>query len=204
MILYHIHTNPKLEYTPGEVMTIGSVENKLRQHNLDVTPSFIYDEVKQPNGEVHSFRRGLEQYIDIDEYSKLTDEQKRNFLGGLRAYVHNSSIANREYAMELARKQLHKKLPSRYNCIWLTDVHCLEFWIDQIARNRGFYQLYQVETDHDPFVSTNKLIPNRNKPIYQQVIDAKRYWTPKEYDLKYANDKEYLYTGDLKILRRVK
>ena len=53
MILYHIHTNPKLEYTPGEVITIGSVENKLRQHNLDVTPSFIYDEVKQFADNMH-------------------------------------------------------------------------------------------------------------------------------------------------------
>ena len=66
------------------------------------------------------------------------------------------------------------------------------------------YHLFEVEADGNIFVSTDKLLPcgyHKVRMIYEESF---RYWNPSEEDLKDAKDKEYLFVGNLRILRRVK
>ena len=54
------------------------------------------------------------------------------------------------------------------------------------------------------FVSTNTLLPasfHKNRDIYRE---AYRYWSPTKEDLDGAKDKEYLFEGNVRVLRRVK
>ncbi len=85
----------------------------------------------------------------------------------------------------------------------MTDEESVDTWMKYL-RYRDGYQLFEVEADGNIFVSTNKLLPegfHKTKMIYEESF---RYWNPSEEDLKDAKDKEYLFEGNLRILRRVK
>jgi len=194
MELYHIHSHNSYDdlYKVGNTITIGESYNSMTQKFMDSGATKIFN----PN---------------INDYVDFQDEAKKMFMYGLTPqeiynnlcyFLNDVRMNSREFILEQIRLTIDKELPSRYKCIWLTDEESLDFW-KKSFKNR-LDSIYKVEVDGNLFTSSESLLPNPtalHKEMYEQ---AYKYWQPDQEYLKNAKDKEYLFTGELKILKKIK
>lgn len=141
--------------------------------------------------------------MDIEKISKMSDKEKIDLVDRVKEIIHNSNIDFRELILEEVRLRCFNDRPTRYKCMWLTDEESLPFWLDTL-KNIKELKTYELEVDGNIFVSTNSLLPDgyiTKDLIYSKALE---YWNPKEEDLKDAKDKEYLFEGKVKVLKRIK
>jgi len=203
MILYHINNKPDVCLEVGKTITIGKDVNYLFSGCYNLASSFLYN-VDNSGKEPTNYYKPFREFLSGEKFNQLTEEQKQNYINYLNEYLRKSNIFHREIILEEVRKKRFRRKPSRQKCIYLTDLQSLEHWVRILNGMKNKYEIYEVETMDEPFVSTDSLLPNVNRPLELQKKDAEHYWKPTQEDLRYATDREYLYTGELKVLRRVK
>ena len=203
MKLYHIQTDLDRPFEEGQIIEIGKEENRLRKESYDLCASFPFERGIQEDGKEYIIYQPLINYFDDDKYYSLTEEQLNSFFYNLKKYLNDSTFDRRETILEEVRKEINRNLPTRYKCLWLTEERCIEHWLEKLKHVNG-YNLYEVETEYVPFVSKDSLLPNRYASVRTQIEQAKHYWQPTEKDLYKADDLEYLYIGNLKVLKKLK
>ena len=194
MELYHIHSHNSYDdlYKVGNTITIGESYNSMTQELMD-------------SGATKKYNSYINDYVDFQElfeYMCIKRDTAEIISKKLGCFLTDVRMNSREFILEQIRLTIDKELPSRYKCIWLTDEESLGFW-KKSFKNR-LDSIYKVEVDGNLFTSSESLLPNPtalHKEMYEQ---AYKYWQPDQEYLKNAKDKEYLFTGELKILKKIK
>ena len=204
--LYHIHVSNSHDdqFYEGNIIIVGKEFNNFRQDFLRRSATYLDRSEMGEDGKSHDYYRDLENVLSLDKFKGLNVAQQLRVLEAVRAYVINSKLDFREIILEDVRKLLHPAYPSRYNCIWLTDKDSLPFWEQQLKADKRGAQIFEVEYDGNLFLSTNTLLPDSYIPRDIMYQEAKKYWEPSFEDLVKNDDREYLFTGELKLTKRVK
>ena len=204
MKLYHIHKpNQHDEYfQEGAVLPAGSGINYFRGDFLNRSSSYLKSTEEQDGKTIRHFD-SISNLINVDTIREMTDEEKIKLVDTVYAYVRNSQTDIRELILEDVRIRRFRERPSRYKCMWLTDHEGLNTWL-RLLNTDDNAMVFEVEANGNVFVSTNKLLPASYIPYNDMYKQACHYWDPSKEDLRNAEDREYLVTGDVKLLKRVK
>ncbi len=204
MKLYHIHKPNKYDdlYVEGNSFEVGKKANSFYSEFLNRSSSYLHH-VEEKDGKTINHRNNINELLELDEINNMTPEQKKELFYLIKGYVIDSQIDIREMILEEVRFRYFNDLPTRRSCMWLTDEESLEKWYKLLKYGDG-YSLYEVDVDGNLFISTNELLPQTHCSRDLMYKAAYDYWKPTKEDLKDAKDKEYLFEGEVKILRRVK
>ena len=204
MKLYHIHKPNKYDglYEEGNIFVVGNSRNTFMDEFLDRTASYLHHS-EEKDGKILDVRHNIDELLDLERIKNMTKEQQEEVFYIIKKYVINSEIDFRELILEEVRSRYFVNLPSRRKCIWLCDEQSLEKWIKYLEA-KDDAKIFEVETKGNLFVSRDSLLPQLHYPrdvMYKMAYD---YWNRSEESLKDADDKEYLFQGEVKLLRRVK
>ena len=205
MELYHIHKLNEHDesYEEGIILYPGSEFNKMHERSLENTTSYIAS-IREKNGISYRYRTPFTDYLEKKLKRKNTsDEEYNSMINFIQVYMYNSAIDFREMILEEVRREFYPTLPSRYSCIWLTDEECLEYWKKQL-NVKDKYEIFKVEAIGNIFVSRDFLLPGIHLPHGSMYKLAHGYWNPSEENLRNVKDKEYLFEGELKLIKRIK
>lgn len=131
-----------------------------------------------------------QEFIDKTKYLYYMLQDAEKMLYGL-------GIMNRENSLEEVRKEKYSNLPSRFHSIWVCDKESYEFWIDKLIKDST---TFKVLLNGELFKSSDSFLPLDGDNIFNQKIQAEKYWNP---DFKNKEDEkgiEYLFQGKVKIL----
>lgn len=201
MDLYHIrkYKDEIDNYKVGQILEFNKDKpNQLRQEALDFDGYYL-DKIK----ENINYWEPLEHIFNID-LNEVDRNRLRRMKDSLEVFVHNEKIFKRESILEEIRREYYSGLPSRYNCMWVTDEECIDSWMKLLEERDLNMSVFKIELDGNLFATTDELLPDpviKTKDIYEQ---AHRYWNPTESDLNNSIKREYLFEGTAKIIRKVK
>lgn len=143
----------------------------------------------------------------IDELRNLSEEDFIDCAKDLGRYFKtvngiliNYLCRDREYIMEMVRQKYYPNLPSRYNSIWLCDDKSKDFWNTRLRNNKV---LYNVSLSGNLFKSSDAFIPNYRLPLYVMEELSHNYWNPKFETEEQEMKAEYLFQGEVKVLKRI-
>lgn len=181
MRMYHIH---KKEYDSelwqvGNTFTIND-ENHFWKFSKEYRPPIYKD-------------KNDKTLFEMAEISK-------EVLSIMENAISEYGILIREITLENVRKEFFPNLPSRQKCIWLAREDQIEYWKKNI--NKSNIDIYEVEVDENLlFKSRDSLLPKLNEKYTDIIEHANNYWN---YSSDTNNeDDEYLYCGDVQIIRKV-
>ena len=198
MILYHIHKHNKFDsyFKEGNTFECGNSINHFTSELMNTSGTINLNN-KSVDMEDALFRAHLGGYC-LDDKSHVMNQ--------IQAYLYNSKLNTRELILEQIRLQNYSNLPSRFNCIWLCDEECISTWLYLINSGEDF-NIFEVEvgmSDNDNiFQSSSSLLPKLSSTNGQMFEQAKLYWNPSEEFLEEKNDLEYLYTGNVRVRKRI-
>jgi hypothetical protein len=206
MKLYHIHRNNNYDdlYYEGNTLVFGKTPNQM--YSWFLSESSDYDErIEIEDDKTICYHRDLADVLDIDVINKMSDEEKKNLVKKLHAYVQNTKINFREMILEEVRLKSFPTRPSRYTCMWLTDKDGIDEWYKKLHRpSDGEYKIFEVEADGNIFLSSSLLLPHTSFPHEKMYGCAYRYWNPDDRSLKVIESREYLLEGQARLVKRVK
>lgn len=209
--MYHIHRN-------GIYDDIWKTDNEFVVDNnyisyfnskLDVPSG-----VKCSDGSISTLDCFIEKVINgLDTDEKILDLKQLNddeFLkkGKYLYYVlkdcmskmRGLSIKNREEALEEVRLENYPNLPSRYHSIWVCDEKSLSFWITKLRRESTIYKLL---LNGELFKSSDLFLPDDGETKENQKLQADNYWNPRFTNDEQEKKAEYLFQGEVKVLKKV-
>ena len=204
MKLYHIHRANDFDnfFEENNSFIVDNIANSMRRSTLNRSLSYV--ERSEKKGDITVDYRGrITELLNIEKISKLSDDKKKDLVRFVHDIIANMEIDFRELILEEVRRSNFNDRPSRYSCMWLTDLESLPYWEKEIVSDNGI-KIFEVDVDGNLFVSTDTLLPYGYKKKEHIYEEAFKYWNPKEEDLKDAKDKEYLFEGRVKVLKRIK
>ena len=203
MKLYHIHKPNKYDelYTVGNVIEVGKEENDMRNKYLNSNDKYGKLLRYKISGGLYSYGPD-KKIITLDTIDEMTELDKAVLCSHIYGRSFDTMKDIRELMLEEVRSMYYPEFTSRYTCMWLADENSLDYWCD-IIHSEG-YPVYEMDVSGKLFASTSKLLPWIMDDPNDMYKKAYKYWKPSYEDLKDANDKEYLFEGKAKVLRRVK
>ena len=201
MELYHIHRiNEHGNYEVGQILHPGTAFNSMHESFLNLSSSFPAT-TKEINGKTINYMTRFDEYLGkVMESDNISPEELKKILLFARSYTLNSSINTREMILEEVRRESYPTLPSRYSCIWLTDDDSFFHWLQELKS--GKKEICTVEVNGNLFLSADSLLPSISIPNDEMYKQAHKYWNPDPEYLKTATDREYLFEGELKIIKK--
>ncbi|MBR3490365.1 MAG: DUF2441 domain-containing protein [Bacilli bacterium] len=106
----------------------------------------------------------------------------------------------REVFMEIARRLVDPSLPSRKNSIWLCDANGLRHWCNVLDEKTD---RYIVSATGEVFKSSDAFIPDSFLNGHDMIEKSKKYWDPVFTEPYHENQAEYLFQGEIKILKKI-
>lgn len=105
----------------------------------------------------------------------------------------------KELAIEQTRMQLNKELPSRWNCLWLTDLEYLEYWKQQVSNDK--FQVLEVKLNGKLFCGDAHWVENNPSPLNEIRDKAVHYWNGNIFKFEKL---EYLFEGQAEVVSLIK
>ena len=143
----------------------------------------------------------------IEELINMSKEDAKEYAEDLQRYISTVDrifrgylIRDREYLLESVRQKYYPDLPSRYNSIWVCDEKSKDFWSTQLHDDKV---LYNVSLTGNLFKSSDEFIPDYRQELFAMEELAHRYWNPKFETEEQEKKAEYLFQGNVKILKRI-
>ena len=165
---------------------------------------------KVPFGEIIAYLYGELSQISANEFRWLVNDNSSNIMEVLAIalnalkdsseYILKDEINTREMALEDYRYHYHENLPSRLHSMYACNEDGLEYWINNI--NDGPADIYQIDAENEPFLSSSLLLPDVSLPYGKQVELSKRYFEPKDKYLHTFAD-EYLVQGRVRVRSKI-
>ena len=198
MILYHVHKFNQFDnlYQEGNSFVIGNEYNEFTKELMS-TPT-----TSMANGSSCSFSTLFDHFA----FDTLNKDEKILAYEDIKAYLFDSVINTREMLLEQKRLESFPNLPSRYKCIWLCDENGVGTWVYSLNCFDGF-NVFEVEVNTEEndklFKAEATLLPQFGESNFDILKKAEIYWSngikvPKEESVS-----EYLYTGNVRIRKRV-
>ena len=205
MDYYHIHRKGDHDELYHERSTIhfGDESNKMWKCLLHRSASYLDRVETDENNQKRYVYLPLNKVDSYEEFMAMEPEQQKNYFNYLNMYVRGSAIDFRELVLEDVRERINPDLPSRMNCVWLTNKKNLDKWMKLLHTSEVEYEVYKVDPDGKMFSSVDELLPDLSVPREMQVVQARRYWNPTREDITNGT-REILFEGDLRLLKRVK
>jgi len=198
--MYHYHKVGIYD----EIWQVGNeiiVDENFISHYCTVLSEFDTTVPCAPDGHPESFDRVLTHYLSEEELSNLDLQMLKQLLEESKRIIKNTNIFKRELALEECRKKYFPTLPSRLHSIWVTDEENLEFWQSQL--NKGDLELFELELYGELFESSDLFIPDDELSMGDSIVKSRRYWDPDFDTISSRKQVEFLFQGNVKILRKV-
>ena len=204
MILYHIQRECDFTplYYPVSEFIVGEDYNRLHKNSFDHDGTYI-ESTEVRDGKEYNHKRNVIELLDWDKILDMTSVEQLNLVNLMKGITHNDRLDLREYILENIRLQYYPDRPSRFKCIWLTDEESLDRWYKIIDRHNAGFSIYEMDVEGNVFKSADHLLPQPcwSNGLIEEV--AHKYWNPKESDLT-KNDREYLFEGRARVIKKVK
>ena len=210
-IMYHYHTKNRYDdlWKKGNIVTTN--EDFISDLAEDVINSNTYYYKEQKRFELFdSIRNNINKLNDpkfIELLRNLDDSEFTDSARELGSYFDmvygkfcNYLMRDREYIMENVRKKYYPNLPSRYNSIWICDESSKDYWYTKLRDNKV---LYNVSLTGELFRTSGNFIPDIRLPLDKIEELSHKYWDPKFESEEDELETEYLFQGELKILKRI-
>lgn len=134
---------------------------------------------------------------DREKYWQAYDvlRQTKNFIG---------EVFQREVALEILRILKYPDLPSRKHSLFLCDEKSKRHWKDSLDLCNGIgLDLFVVSVTGKLFKSSDVFIPCGYGSLDKTLEDSKKYWEP-DFKTKVEDAQaEYLFQGNVKILKKI-
>ena len=182
---YHFHREdiyPEL-WKKGNTIKVDSSYKSRIGDALDAYPNAVYLYLKY-----------LE---DPSKNEHLLVEFNRMIEAGM--FVFNA-LFQREVYMEIARRLVDPSLPSRKNSIWLCDAKGIKHWSNVLDEET---KIYIVSGTGTLFKSSDAFIPDSFLNGHDMIEKAKKYWNPVFTEPYHEEQAEYLFQGEIKILKKI-
>jgi len=108
----------------------------------------------------------------------------------------NYDLNEREKVLENIRKKEHNNLISRLHCLYLCDINSVRYWERELERK----YIYLLELNGVCFSSYDRFIPKHYQDLKTMENNAHKYW---DNDIVDDYDKEYLFQGNVKVLKKL-
>lgn len=199
MELFHIHRHNSFDelYQEGKSFIVGKDYNAMGKNFMSVNPTEMCLPVGYDYQNVDYFYLLMPEMLQT-----MSSEDKKLLLCDLRRYLYNKKVDDRELILEQVRISLNKDLPSRYKCMWLADEKSLNKWLSILYKEQ--YDVFKVDVDGKLFKSSNSMLPDPTESHSVMYDQAYTYWNATEKELSKKDDVEYLFEGEVKLLKRVK
>lgn len=137
----------------------------------------------------------IDYFIAIMEEMKFKGYVSPDELPAFEKLLKRYYFLRREQALEEGRKIYSPLSPPRMNSVYLSMAEDVPYWVDVVGE--GAYDIFEVSTDGNLFISSDSFFPDQNLMFDIQVEKSKEYWKPniKELTLR----KEILFQGILTI-----
>ncbi|MGO4500064.1 DUF2441 domain-containing protein [Paenibacillus sp. 2RAB27] len=187
---FHIQRNKrwaeKDNWEIGNKIEIGTIQNKLMESRFSINYNM--------NPEL-DFKA---EFMRLR--SKQLDQHDLDYLDDMSLVWKEYILKTREYLFEIERMQIDPELPSRFNCLFVTDWDGLTYWKPILENNESptIYKLSltgRIHKAHDKYVRLNTLSQAYNH------LQAWKYWTGVDVD---QQGYEYLFEGKAEVLEIIK
>ena len=191
--MYNIHKPNHHDelWVPGNIIHI---DNNFRNDFLSRIP------VKHNNSTSNAIANLESKLNYIDSFEFDSPEEGQAYVYNIINHLNQLKYVEREQALEEYRRTHCPNKLSRYNSIWVTDEKSLEYWKKLIEG-----EIFQVSLTGKIFKTYDQLMPSVDSFItYPQLVKASRkYWNPL-FQKKESSKAEYLFQGELKVLKKLK
>lgn len=198
--MYHIHSSNLYD----DIWKEGAIIDNTKPDFINTFYHYVLQDnlyVDTPDGEQYlgTMLDKIIRILGTGKRDSISTEVLIQVLEDARGFLSNSRIVKRELALEEIRKLYYPDRPSRKNCIWLCTERELSHWLDYITRGG---KVFQVLADGTFFAASDSLLPNGIKG-YQDCLEASHaYWNPSQ-DIMLADDLEYLFYGELEVVKQL-
>lgn len=186
------------------------IKNKYLSDEWEVGNNFTIDEKYNSFG-YYSINHIYKQEYNNKEIDDLCEdayngafnkEELLKIKDIIKMFYINYTCDHKEYLLENIRKDEFPNLISRMHCLFLTDKESLPYW-KNVFRNMNT-SLFKIEVSGLMFLSHSCLLPQRRATFFEQENQARCYWQNKLKENPYhiTNDREYLFQGKVKVLKK--
>lgn len=102
----------------------------------------------------------------------------------------------REVTFEEVRKSINEKLPSRFKCLWVSDLRNISKWKVHFQQNN--MQLLELSLTGTIFKSDASFVEGNPIPLNVLREKAKKYWSGV---IESEDNIEYLFYGEAEVVR---
>ena len=209
--MYHYHTKNEYDnlWKKGNVIEIDDKFKSVLIKRIEQSTTY-YTKDKKHDELFSSLRYNINRLKDpkfIEELANLSKngivdsaENLSDYFDMILGIFKNYLIRDREYILECVRQKYYPELPSRYHSIWICDERSKNHWNKYLCRDKV---LYEVSLTGRLFKSSDSFIPDYRQELYVMEELAHRYWNPKFETEKQEDEAEYLFQGNVKILKRI-
>lgn len=187
------------DFTNRLGMKINNFNDCTSNPNLDNISNKL-NNYFQYNGYEAFSKMPLYTILDFLPQLQIDAKTQKIILQELRNVTFQSAIFKREMAMENFRKDNNPKLPSRLHCVYATTENGINYWKERIIDND--IDIFKIEVLDEPFITSEKFIPNESNNYEEMYNSSFRYWNPKYKNIP-EKTFEYLVQGKVKILEKV-
>lgn len=170
----------------GDVIEIGNKHNKFMKsrYNSDYNMNPELDFEKE-------FVRLQQKNLDQSDLQHL-----KNMSIVWKEYI----IKTREYIFELERLRLDPELPSRFNCLFVTDLAGINYW-KPLLGNLNSQTIYRLSLSGKIHKANEKFVRLNTDSQEFNHDQARKYWAGEDAD---QSGYEFLFEGTIKVLDCIK
>lgn len=198
--MYHIHRTVcgynEIWHENNEIIVSENFNNSLYLNTL----SHHFGIEKEEN-QMNSLCKDILHFQNkLEEKSK---EEIYDFLTQISYIAHNIGFRDRELFLEEYRRLYHPSLPSRWHCLYLCEEEQLKYWKKELNEDLS-YKTFQVEVEGDLFKTSAKYLPPFACNMEDAMKYASIYWNLFFNTQEEIKQTEYLFQGQLKIVKELK
>ena len=156
-----------------------------------------------PEGKNISFSNVLSYYLGHPETIIEDPALSLSLLAKAKEIILMMDAFQREFVLESYRRNHYPELPSRYHSIWVTDKKSLEYWKKMLTSSEYEMSLLELELTGELFKTSASFLPEEGFPLNQTYADSEYYWNPKFKTKEEEQKKEYLFQGNVKVLKKI-
>ncbi|MCW3793776.1 DUF2441 domain-containing protein [Paenibacillus sp. LS1] len=123
------------------------------------------------------------------------------YLRNIGIVYHEYIIKTREYIFENERLLINPDLPSRFTCLFLTDIDGIEFWKQRLLNNpdQQPYTIYEISVSGRIHKANQHYVELNTRSQEYNHQSAREYWSGVDAD---KEGSEYLFVGDMLVKNR--
>lgn len=179
-VYFHIQRNKRWGeedfWEDGKELTVGKKLNKFME-------SRFFTDYNMPAN------------LNLSEHIK-NDKTNSNFIKDVDGVWREYIIKTREYIFEIERLKIDQNLPSRFKCLFLTDLEGLSYWKDKLNLDDDF-TIYELKVSGRIHKANERFLELNTKSQSHYHDLAVKYWSGEAVN---GIGYEFLFEGKARVL----